>query len=100
MRWIRPWLRRRTEPKRTLPGLAAAALADAIGLVEKVIAVAQRLLCVLVDRDCDRLDVLIAVALARGSLAQFGGAGGIVDCNCRQLKYGPSGAWAADWGRK
>jgi hypothetical protein len=28
-------------------------LSDAIGLVEKVVAVAQRLLCVLVDRDRD-----------------------------------------------
>jgi len=39
--------------------------ADAIGLVEKVIAVAQRLLCVLVDRNGDRLNVLIAVAFTR-----------------------------------
>ena len=45
---------------------------DAIGLVEKVIAVAERLLCVLVDRNGDRLDVLIAVALSRGPLPKFG----------------------------
>jgi hypothetical protein len=49
-----------------------APLADTVGLVEKVIAVAQRLLRVLVDRNGDRLDVLVAVAFARGSLAQFG----------------------------
>ena len=47
-------------------------LADAIGLIEKVVAIAQRFLCVLVDRDRDRLDVLIAMALARGPLAEFG----------------------------
>jgi hypothetical protein len=34
------------------------ALADAVGLVEKVVAVSQRFLCVLVDRNRDRLDVL------------------------------------------
>jgi hypothetical protein len=44
------------------------ALANAIRLVEEVVAVAQRLLGVLVDRHDDRLDVWIAVALARGSL--------------------------------
>ena len=43
-------------------------LADAVGLVEEVVAVAQRLLCVLIDRDRDCLDVLIAVALACGAL--------------------------------
>ena len=49
-------------------GGTAFRLADAVGLVEEVIAVAQRFLCVLIDRNGDRLDVLIAVALARGSL--------------------------------
>jgi hypothetical protein len=44
-------------------------VADAVGLVEEVISVAQRLLCVLIDRNGDRLDVLIAVALARGTPA-------------------------------
>jgi hypothetical protein len=44
-------------------------LADAVRLVEKVVAVAQRLLCVLIDRNCDRLDVLEAMALTRGALA-------------------------------
>ena len=44
----------------------------AVGLAEKVIAVAQRLLCILVDRNCDRLNVLMAVALTRGALTQFG----------------------------
>ena len=52
--------------------VAAAALPDAVGLVEEVIAVAQRLLCVLVYRDGDRLDVLIAVALTGRPLAQLG----------------------------
>ena len=47
-------------------------LADPIGLVEEVIAVAQRFLCVLIDRNGDRLDVLIAVTLSRGPLPQFG----------------------------
>ena len=49
--------------------------ADAIGLVEKVIAVTQRFLCVLIDRDGDRLDVLVAVALARRALTQLGKRG-------------------------
>jgi hypothetical protein len=35
-------------------------------------AVAERLFSVLVNRDRDRLDVLIAMALARGPLAEFG----------------------------
>jgi len=48
-----------------------APLADTVGLVEKVIAVAQRLLRVLVDRNGDRLDVLIAMALARRLLTQL-----------------------------
>jgi hypothetical protein len=55
-----------------LAGLCARKLANAIGLVEKVVAVAKCLPCVLVDRNGDRLDVLIAIALARGPLAQFG----------------------------
>jgi hypothetical protein len=41
-------------------------------LVEKVLAVAQRLLCVLIDRNGDRLNMLEAIALTRGALAQFG----------------------------
>ena len=41
--------------------------ANTTRLVEKVVAVAERLLCVLVDRNGDRLDVLVAVALARGA---------------------------------
>ena len=51
--------------------ISATALTDAVWLVEEVAAVAQRLLCVLIDRDRDRLDVLIAVALARGALTQL-----------------------------
>jgi hypothetical protein len=39
----------------------AAELADAVGLVEKVVTVAQRFLCVPVDRNGDRLTVLIYV---------------------------------------
>jgi hypothetical protein len=39
--------------------------------VEKVIAIAQRLLCVLIDRDRDCLNVLVAIALSRGPLPQF-----------------------------
>jgi hypothetical protein len=46
-------------------------LAEAVGLVEKEIAVAQRLLCVLADRNGDRLDMLIAVAFTLGPLPQF-----------------------------
>ena len=49
-------------------GGTAFRLADAVGLVEEVIAVAQRFLCVLIDRNGDRLDVLIAVTLSRGPL--------------------------------
>jgi hypothetical protein len=41
-------------------------LTDTVGLVEEVVAVAQRFLCILIDRNSDRLNVLIAVALARG----------------------------------
>jgi hypothetical protein len=44
-----------------LGGPARAALADAVGLVEEVAPVTQRLLSVLIDRNGDRLDVLIAV---------------------------------------
>jgi hypothetical protein len=40
-------------------------LTDTVGLVEEVVAVAQHL-CILIDRNSDRLNVLIAVALARG----------------------------------
>jgi hypothetical protein len=40
-------------------------LAGTVGLVEKVIAVAQRLLAYCLDRNGDRLDVLIAVILSR-----------------------------------
>jgi hypothetical protein len=39
--------------------------ADAVGLVEQVVAVFKSFLSVLVDRNGDRLDVLAAVALAR-----------------------------------
>jgi hypothetical protein len=46
-------------------------LTDAVGFVEEIVAVAQRLLCVLVNRNGDRLDMLIAVAFTRGTLAQF-----------------------------
>jgi hypothetical protein len=48
-----------------------AALADSVGLVEKVVSIPQRLLCVLVDRN-DRLDVLEAMAFTRRPLPQFG----------------------------
>ena len=41
------------------------ALADTVGFVEKVVAVAQRLLSVLVDRNGDRLDVLITSIVAQ-----------------------------------
>jgi hypothetical protein len=40
---------------------SARALADAVRLVEKVIAVAQRLLGVLINRNADRLDVLVEI---------------------------------------
>ena len=40
-----------------------------MGLVEKVVAIAQRLFGVLVDRDGDGLDVWTTVAFARGLLA-------------------------------
>ena len=53
-------------------GRMGRALADTVGFVEKVVAVAQRLLSVLVDRNGDRLDVLEAMAFTRGPLAQFG----------------------------
>ena len=43
----------------------AAKLADAVRLVEEVVAVAQRFLCVLVDRNGDRLDVLITLIVAQ-----------------------------------
>jgi hypothetical protein len=46
------------------PSLATK-LTDAVRLVEKVVAVAQRLLGVLVDRDRDRLHVLSTVAFTR-----------------------------------
>jgi len=39
--------------------------ADAVGLVEQVVAVFNSFLSVLVDRNGDRLDVLAAVALPR-----------------------------------
>jgi len=39
--------------------------ADAVGLVEQVVAVFKSFLSVRVDRNGDRLDVLAAVALAR-----------------------------------
>jgi hypothetical protein len=48
------------------------ALSHTVGLVEKVVAVAQRLLCILIDRNGDRLDVLKAMALTRGALPQLG----------------------------
>ena len=51
---------------------AVGALADSVRLVEKVVAVAQRLLCILVDRDDDRLDVLEAMAFTCCPLAQCG----------------------------
>jgi hypothetical protein len=38
-----------------------ASLTDAVRLVEEVVAVAKRFLCVLVDRYCDRLDVLVEI---------------------------------------
>jgi hypothetical protein len=50
----------------------AGKLTDAVGLVEKVVPVAQRLLRVLIDRNGDRLDMLEAMAFTRGPLAQFG----------------------------
>jgi len=43
----------------------------AVGLGEKVGAVSQRLLRVLVDRDNDRLDVLAVVAVARSLLTHL-----------------------------
>ena len=43
----------------------AAKLAGAVRLVEEVVAVAQRFLCVLVDRNGDRLDVLITSIVAQ-----------------------------------
>ena len=43
----------------------AAKLADAVRLVEEVVAVAQRFLRVLVDRNGDRLDVLITSIVAQ-----------------------------------
>ena len=45
-------------------------LADAVRLVEEVVAVAERFLCVLVDRNGSRLDVLIAVTFTRRPLPQ------------------------------
>jgi hypothetical protein len=48
------------------------ALTNAVRLVEEVVAVAQRLLCVLVDRNGDSLDVLEAMAFTRSALPQLG----------------------------
>jgi hypothetical protein len=45
---------------------------NAVGLVEKVVPVAQCLLRVLIDRNGDRLDVLEAMAFTRGPLPQLG----------------------------
>lgn len=41
-----------------------ARLADAVRFVEEVVAVAERLLCVLIDRNGDRLDMLEAMRAA------------------------------------
>ena len=46
-------------------------ISDTVGLVEKVVAVARRRLCVLIDCDRDRLNML-EIAFTRGPLAQLG----------------------------
>ena len=47
-------------------------ISDTVGLVEKVVAVARRRFCVLIDCDRDRLNMLEAIAFTRGPLAQLG----------------------------
>jgi hypothetical protein len=46
--------------------------ADAVRLVKEIIAVAKRCFGILIDSNDDRLDVLIAVALARRAKPNFG----------------------------
>jgi hypothetical protein len=45
---------------------------DAVGFVEKIVAIAGRSLRVLIDGDDDRLDVQKAIALPRCHAADFG----------------------------
>jgi hypothetical protein len=51
--------------------VAPAAAADTVGLVQKILTIAERGLGVLVDRDDDRLDMLIAPAFAGGATSYF-----------------------------
>jgi len=60
----RPLHRHMADPA-VLLSAGSVSSADAVGLVEQVVAVFKSFLSVLVDRNGDRLDVLAAVALAR-----------------------------------
>jgi len=54
-----------------LSGNFYGALANTIGVVEKVRAIPQRFHCVLIDGDGDRMDVLEAIAFTSGPLSQL-----------------------------